>query len=70
MDKKDLKIQALLEKISSLTTNYENTAADLRVELTVAIQEKEALTQVNAELMAELEAVRDSLEEKSTSHED
>ena len=36
LDRKDLKIQALLEKISSLTTQYENQIADLRVELTIA----------------------------------
>lgn len=34
MDRKDLKIQALLERVSSLTTDYENRIADLRVELT------------------------------------
>lgn len=34
-DRKDLKIQALLEKVSSLTTNYENQVADLRVEVTL-----------------------------------
>lgn len=44
MDKKDLKSQALLEKISSLVTNYENQIADLRVELTVSNQELEAVT--------------------------
>lgn len=33
--KKDLKIQALLEKLSSTVTNYEDQIANLRVELTV-----------------------------------
>lgn len=31
----ELKVQALLEKISSLTANYENQVADLRVQLTL-----------------------------------
>jgi hypothetical protein len=39
LDRKDLKIQALLEKISSLTTQYENQIADLRVELTLVAEE-------------------------------
>lgn len=39
MDKNQLKIQALLEKISNLTTNYENQIADLRVDLTMTTQE-------------------------------
>lgn len=38
LDRKDLKIQALLEKIASLTQNYENQVADLRVALTVSEQ--------------------------------
>lgn len=40
-DRKDLKIQALLEKLSSITTSYENKEADLRVELTLVTQELE-----------------------------
>lgn len=35
MDRNELKVQALLEKISSLTTGYENQIADLRVEITM-----------------------------------
>lgn len=35
MDKQSLKIQALLERVSELTTTYESKLADLRVELTV-----------------------------------
>jgi len=38
IDRKDLKIQALLEKVASLTQSYENQVADLRVELTVSEQ--------------------------------
>lgn len=45
MDRKELKIQALLEKISSLTTNYENQVADLRVSLTISEAEKAELEQ-------------------------
>lgn len=43
MDRNELKIQALLEKISNLTTNYENQVADLRVELHIRTQENEEL---------------------------
>jgi uncharacterized protein YeeX (DUF496 family) len=41
MDRKDLKVQALLENISNLTTQYENKIADLRVELTETSQQLE-----------------------------
>jgi hypothetical protein len=49
-NRKDLKIQALLEKVSSLVTNYENTIADLRVNITLAEQENQSLVQQIAEL--------------------
>jgi uncharacterized coiled-coil protein SlyX len=39
MDRKDLKIQALLEKLSQVSTQKENEIADLRVELTIVSQE-------------------------------
>lgn len=42
-DRRDLKIQALLEKISSLTANYENQIADLRVDFTISERDKEVL---------------------------
>lgn len=45
LDRKDLKSQALLEKVSQLTTQYENQIADLRVELTVVQYENENLRQ-------------------------
>lgn len=45
MDRNELKVQALLEKISSLTTNYENQIADLRVEVTLASNELQAMGQ-------------------------
>jgi hypothetical protein len=48
MDSKDdnqlrneLKVQALLEKVSNLTTRYENEVADLRVELTILSKQLE-----------------------------
>lgn len=50
VDRKDLKVQALLEKISNLTTQYENQVADLRVELTVSEIEKQNLEQRVTEL--------------------
>lgn len=43
LDRKDLKIQALLEDISQLTTQYKNQVADLRVELTIVSQELDQL---------------------------
>ena len=51
LDRKDLKIQALLEKISNLTTTYENQIADLRVDLTVVDSERSDESQaLNAEI--------------------
>lgn len=35
LDRKDLKIQALLEKVRDLTVVHENEKADLRVEVTM-----------------------------------
>jgi hypothetical protein len=62
MDRKDLKIQALLEKISSLTTSYENNAADLRVELTLASQERDQVQQ-------ELEGLKNEVAESNNAAE-
>lgn len=39
MDKKELKIQALKERLGTLVTSYENQIADLRVEVTVLTSE-------------------------------
>lgn len=50
--KQELKIRALLEKISSLTTNYENQVADLRVELTLVTEQLEQLAQQMEEMRA------------------
>lgn len=43
MDRNELKIQALLERISNLTANYENQVAELRVDLTLVTRDKEQL---------------------------
>lgn len=50
IDRKDLKIQALLEKVASLTQSYENQVADLRVELTIS--EHKAKEMEQAQMMA------------------
>lgn len=44
-NKLELKTQALLERISNLTAEYENKVADLRVELTLVTQERDSLLQ-------------------------
>lgn len=59
IDRKDLKIQALLEKVSSLTAQYENQVADLRVELTISEAERGELQQK----VEDLETVDVSVEE-------
>lgn len=63
----ELKNQALLEKISSLTTNYENQIADLRVEMTVLAQDlnstREELLSVGTRL-AEAEAAANAVSEE------
>lgn len=56
-DRKDLKIQALLEKISQLTTQYENQAADYRVEITMHGADVQRLTQENQELQRRVDAL-------------
>lgn len=50
MDRKDLKIQALLERVSNLTAEAENKVADLRVDLTMVSQERDELRQRVEEL--------------------
>lgn len=50
IDRKDLKIQALLEKVSSMTAQYENQVADLRVELTISESERQNLQAKVSEL--------------------
>lgn len=45
MDRNALKVQALLEKISNIVTNYENQLADSRVEYTLLQAEFDAVSQ-------------------------
>lgn len=49
MDRNELKVQALLEKVSSLTANYENQAADYRVEITLLTQKIQELEDASAD---------------------
>lgn len=39
----ELKVQALLQKISKITTDYENTESDYRVQITLLSNENEKL---------------------------
>lgn len=55
MDKKDLKIQALLERMSSDKAKYEDEIANLRVEFTAKSQEYEASQNEVNELRAQLD---------------
>lgn len=43
MDNKDLKIQALSERLSEIVTEYENKVADLRVAITIQQAQIESL---------------------------
>lgn len=65
MDRNELKIQALLEKISSLTANYENQVADYRVEITLLsqrVEELEKQQEDDGETSVEVEPEADSTE--------
>lgn len=62
----ELKNQALLEKISSLTTNYENQVADLRVEITILSNE---LQSAQTELSAAVERLNKAEEISEVSEE-
>lgn len=44
MDDKDLKIEALKERLGQITINYEETIADLRVRLHRLAEQNEKLT--------------------------
>lgn len=70
-DRKDLKIQALLEKVRDLTVVHENEKADLRVEVTLLRDEIEELTsKLNAVENSDVVSPEDQFvqedEEKST----
>lgn len=43
MDRNELKIMALRERVAQLTAEYEDKVADLRVELTIVSQERDEL---------------------------
>lgn len=45
MDEKDLKIQALLERIAEITQQYEEKVADFRVQITVLANEVNRLNE-------------------------
>lgn len=59
MDKNELKVQALLERVSEITTTYENRVADLRVELTTVSQELQEVRVEVQRLNDELVKARD-----------
>lgn len=67
----ELKNQALLEKVSSLTTNYENQIADLRVECTLLAQELQRTEQELASVVERLnkEGQNEVLPEESPAEE-
>ena len=47
--RESLKIQALTERIAALTAEYENQVADLRVELTIVVNELNQLKEENVQ---------------------
>ena len=55
-----LKIQALTERVATLTAQYEDQVADLRVSLTLMQQENEALKAGNVQEDSEAETSDDS----------
>lgn len=65
-DRKDLKIQALLEKISNMAAQYENAAADYRVDLTVQGQQIEELSQLVQDQQSHIESLNSVQEDTDT----
>lgn len=49
MDRNELKVMALRERVAALTADYEDKVADLRVELTLVSQELEEFKSKEAE---------------------
>ena len=47
LDRKDLKIEALRQRVSEITTNFEDRVADLRIELTI---QNDIINSQNAEI--------------------
>lgn len=64
-DRNTLKIQALLEKISNMTAQYENQAADMRVDFTLISQERDMLQARVKELEAPSETTEANQEDTS-----
>lgn len=58
MDKSELKVRALLERISEITTTHENRNADLRVEITTQAQTIDELRNEVERLNSELAATK------------
>lgn len=58
--KLELKVQALLEKISSLTMDYENQVANLRVEITTLAEELQNTQVELASAVEKLQAAGDA----------
>lgn len=59
MNKENLKIQALKESISNLTSNYEEKIADLRVEVTILTQELNNVRTQLEQSLAKIEELRE-----------
>jgi hypothetical protein len=60
LDRKDLKIQALTERIAHLTAEYENKVSDLRVELTITSAERDGYQQEVEQLKSEVQVEEDN----------
>jgi hypothetical protein len=63
MDKSQLVIAALQQRIGEIVSNYETQIAVLRAEITTLVQEKEdkinAVAEYNQELLEQMEAIAD-----------
>jgi methyl-accepting chemotaxis protein len=55
MDENQLKVEGLLERIGTLTRNYENQIADLRVQFTLVSQKAEEFAGTVNDLRSQLE---------------
>jgi len=63
LDKSQLVITALQQRIGEIVSNYETQIAVLRAEITTLVQEKEdkasAVAEYNQELLEQMEAIAD-----------
>lgn len=66
MNREELKNRALLERISTLTTSYENQDAERRIDITVLTQQKEEAEKRVTELEEENQRLRDELVQANT----